>query len=137
MGLQETLVGMQRTIARLEKQVERLQKATERSGDTAIHMGRAERINLVAGVFTPTARSNFRVAAEVGTVDEVTSITATHAGHLILLAPAHGPHAITVRHGNNIDLINGDCVLDAPNKFLGLLYSEGTTRWIEVFRSQQ
>lgn len=127
------LSDMTRKFNALVKEVSDLREIQKKQGsaDVRLHLGRGQRIAIVAGVFTPTAHSYFRVAAETGTVDEIVTITPTHAGHVIILGPALGPHTITIKHATgNIQLAGSDIVLDTAYKNVVLMYSDGLLSWL-------
>lgn len=133
MSLEKLVSDLMREQRTLLKEVVRLREVVSKvqDADVRLHLGRGQRIAIVAGVFTPSAHSYFRVAAETGTVDEITTITATHAGHVIILGPALGPHTITLKHATgNIQLAGSDIVLDTAYKTVMLMYSAGLQAWL-------
>lgn len=135
MALEDMLRDMAKEISILGRRIKDISELQKKQGDADVrlHLGRAQSIAIVGGVFTPTAHSHFRAIAETGTTDDIVTITPTHAGQLIILAVSPFPHTITLKHGvGNLQLGGSDIVLDTQYKNVMLVYSADLQTWMLV-----
>lgn len=137
MTLETTIRDMMREQMVMQKEIRLLREIVGKimDADTRIHLGRAQTVQVAAGVMTPSAHSHYRVQPETGLSDEVNTITGTHAGQQIVLFPLTDTD-ITIKDGTgNITLTGGDAVLDANHKNITVIYSDALEQWFETARS--
>lgn len=93
-------------------------------------------LTIATGIITPTRalhRVDTEAAAASDNLDTITS-TANDYGLVLKLCPVSAARVVTIRDGvGNIDLANGNYVLDDADKFIYLLNWNG--RWKEIARS--
>lgn len=93
-------------------------------------------LTIAAGVVTST-RSHHAVDTEAAAAtDDLDTITATGLtdGFVLVLRPADVTHVVTLKDGVGNLLLRGDCVLNATDRTITLLY-DGTD-WRELARSE-
>ena len=102
----------------------------------ALYTGPAQTAVIASGAINVTGFSHWRVQAESGTSDTITTIATDQAGHRVVLRPVPG-HSILLQSGaGNLTLHNGDCSLSTEDHAIELLYVGGPpAHWIELQRA--
>lgn len=93
-------------------------------------------LTLASDVITPT-QTLHKVDTQGGAAaDDLVTLTADSAkvGRKVILKCANASHVVTVKSTGNIQLIDGDCVLDSLSKNIELL-QDTTTTWVETGRN--
>lgn len=91
-------------------------------------------LTIAAGAVTAT-RNYHALAGEGGLADDLTDITQSIAGHILVLRAASDSVTITVKSTGNIATAGSDMVLDNEKDTITLIYDGALSKWLELARS--
>ena len=91
-------------------------------------------LTIASGAVTAT-RNYHLLAGEGGVADDLTNITQSVQGHILVLRAASDTVTITVKSTGNIVTAGSDMVLDNQNDTITLIYDGALSKWLELARS--
>jgi len=100
-----------------------------------VNFGAVETLTLSGGSVARTSTtSNYIIAAETGTADDLDSITGGSDGDVIIVCPDSGDTITAKDNTGNLQL-SGDFAMDNPADVLTLRYKSSISRWCEITSS--
>jgi hypothetical protein len=91
-------------------------------------------LTIASGAVTAT-RNYHLIAGEGGLADDLTDITPSTGGHILVLRAASDSVTITVKSTGNIKTAGSDMVLDNQYDTITLIYDTSLSLWLEMARS--
>lgn len=91
-------------------------------------------LTIASGAVTVT-RNYHLLAGEGGVADDLTDITQSIQGHILVLRAASDSVTITVKSTGNIATAGSDMVLDNEKDTITLIYDGALSKWLELSRS--
>lgn len=91
-------------------------------------------LTIASGAVTAT-RNYHLLAGEGGVADDLTNITHSTQGHILVLRAASDSVTITVKSTGNIATAGSDMVLDNEKDTITLIYDGALGKWLELCRS--
>ena len=97
--------------------------------------GGTPNITVSAGTVTIDGFGHYRVKAETGTADDITTINGVSPGAIVTFSLGDGTHAITFKDGSGNLQMTGDFALDAGADTIGFKKIVDGGNLLELFRS--
>lgn len=91
-------------------------------------------LTIASGAVTAVSNYHF-IAGEGGVADDLTDITASINGHILVLRAASDSVTITVKSTGNIKTSGSDMVLDNQYDTITLIWDTNLSVWLEIARS--